>query len=1036
MTFNKTVLLSFALISSFSIYPVQANSHYKMIAPGGGGKITTVAINPNNNSEIIYGTDVGGVFRTLDAGASFEKVSKGLFTKQIYDSHIAIDASLNTVVYLGTSDGVYKSSDMGGIWSLKETEFFAEAHNFTHPVYSVVTAPSNSNIVWAAIGEAVTADFRENDAHTVYKSSNAGATWMPVFHIPTVNDLNLGGEVEVRARVVTHPVEEDTVFIASNRGLFATYDGGSSWYELGKENVFIQNGSSWEQCTIANCSAEIMNRPRCTDSNCLPLPILDNMGASHATLTNMQAVVTAAGDTHLYAVLDDYGHMESTCSGSINDVNLTKVTGGPYKSVDGGLTWAYLFKTLPDPAHAVDHRLRCNESVNRSWNGTYFNNIAVNPQDNNHFFITATYLGAGVIEFYNGEWSHHSKGNLCAGNSCFEGGATQGMWANQAGPTVIDFDVVDWGKTRPDFMVTHSRGVIEGVFSDGFSAYELNHVDSDEAISSNNEWKGNGLTDYCPIDIAFDDTGEDVFISGQDSGVVVSENAGTTWRKTDGGTNNNDASLAIVRDAASGIVYASRYSDGNENRNNVSYRDPLTGNWVSIGGFCGTGSGCTSSSSDNGLPSDLRVNDLQLNYSTNSSARGLFAGTENGLYEFDPAAIVGSQWSLVNASGCPIAPPGKKRSVKRVITRVDYPNNIFFSVISDTNSAIKNGATTDPSAGLFVYKPLLTVPQCSNLSFSSTNRDVRAPHDFVFASSSTGQDVIVAAGQYSWNPRVFRTEINLSNLSGIDWSIVADYSKLSTISGVVLGDESTFDNKNFILETDTSDSTRVLLGVKAAPYFDHYAHSQVYVSENAGELNSFRVATELSELPDKDLSFMRFSISGDKLYIAPSCGGLYRTINPFVDTDADGANDAIDNCPIDSNAGQENADNDGMGDVCDIDDDNDGLDDSYELSIGTNPLLVDTDSDGFDDGLEDVNGSNPLLTSSTPANGDINENGVLDAGDFLIATRIVTGLLTPSPQQLLRCDIFPMLAGIPVPDGNITLSDLILIQRKLLDLMP
>ena len=186
-----------------------------------------------------------------------------------------------------------------------------------------------------------------------------------------------------------------------------------------------------------------------------------------------------------------------------------------------------------------------------------------------------------------------------------------------------------------------------------------------------------------------------------------------------------------------------------------------------------------------------------------------------------------------------------------------------------------------------------------------------------------------------------------------------------------------------------------------------------------------------SSLIDLDTSF--FECCGNGFKDQPFISG---SITLVVDADGDGVADSTDNCPVIINPGQEDTDNDGMGDACDSDDDNDGLDDSYELSIGTNPLLVDTDSDGFGDGLEDANGSDPLSTTSTPANGDINENGAVDAGDSLLAARIVTGLLTPSPQQVLRCDIFPVVGGIPVPDGNITLSDLILIQRKVLGLIP
>ena len=51
-----------------------------------------------------------------------------------------------------------------------------------------------------------------------------------------------------------------------------------------------------------------------------------------------------------------------------------------------------------------------------------------------------------------------------------------------------------------------------------------------------------------------------------------------------------------------------------------------------------------------------------------------------------------------------------------------------------------------------------------------------------------------------------------------------------------------------------------------------------------------------------------------------------------TDTDTDGIPDATDNCPANANANQANFDTDSKGDVCDTDDDNDGILDTAEKS--------------------------------------------------------------------------------------------------------
>ncbi len=69
----------------------------------------------------------------------------------------------------------------------------------------------------------------------------------------------------------------------------------------------------------------------------------------------------------------------------------------------------------------------------------------------------------------------------------------------------------------------------------------------------------------------------------------------------------------------------------------------------------------------------------------------------------------------------------------------------------------------------------------------------------------------------------------------------------------------------------------------------------------------------------------------------------------WIDSDADGVVDQLDNCPGTSNASQTDNDGDGQGDACDVDDDNDGISDADEIAAGTDPAESDTDQDGYPD---------------------------------------------------------------------------------------
>src|SRR2546422_2965001 len=119
-----------ALVLALSLlWPAAANSQnvWTNHSPE-GGTITALAIDPQTPATLYAGTQVGGVFKSIDGGARWQAVNTGLvddslvaaarlsWERRAHVTALAIDPLTPATVYAVTYTDVFKSTNGGGSW--------------------------------------------------------------------------------------------------------------------------------------------------------------------------------------------------------------------------------------------------------------------------------------------------------------------------------------------------------------------------------------------------------------------------------------------------------------------------------------------------------------------------------------------------------------------------------------------------------------------------------------------------------------------------------------------------------------------------------------------------------------------------------------------------------------------------------------------------------------------------------------------------------------------------------------------------------
>jgi photosystem II stability/assembly factor-like uncharacterized protein len=160
------------------------NLLWRNIGPMRGGRSVTATGVVQNQLTYYMGTAGGGVWKTEDAGQSWNNISDGFFKTGSVGA-VAVAESDQNVVYVGMGehaprgvmssygDGVYKSTDAGKTWKHMGLEL-------TRQISWIRIDPTNADIVYVAAQGAIHGPSADRG---VYKSIDGGLHWTKVLFV-------------------------------------------------------------------------------------------------------------------------------------------------------------------------------------------------------------------------------------------------------------------------------------------------------------------------------------------------------------------------------------------------------------------------------------------------------------------------------------------------------------------------------------------------------------------------------------------------------------------------------------------------------------------------------------------------------------------------------------------------------------------------------------------------------------------------------------------------------------------------------------
>ena len=341
------------------------------------GRISDLAVNPNNPFEYYVAVASGGVWKTSNWGVDYTPIFDNESSYSI--GCITIDPNNPNNVWVGTGennnqrsvaygDGIYKSLDGGKSWKnmgLKNSEHIG----------NIIVHPENSDVVYVSVYGPL---WNKGGDRGIYKTINGGKTWDKILYVDEHTGFN---------EIHMDPRNSDVLYAASHQrrrhvytyvgggpgsGLHKSTNGGKTWKKINKGLPIVEIGRIGMDISDADpeviyAIVEASDRKggfykstdrgeswkkqssKVTSGNYYQEIFADPVDVDVVYIMDTYMGVTVDGGKNFKYVDEKYKHVDNHAMW-INPKNnshwLVGCDGGIYETFDKGAKWDYK-KNLP-----------------------------------------------------------------------------------------------------------------------------------------------------------------------------------------------------------------------------------------------------------------------------------------------------------------------------------------------------------------------------------------------------------------------------------------------------------------------------------------------------------------------------------------------------------------------------------------------------------------------------------------------------------------------------------------------------------------